>query len=151
MIFLPAALSKVKKTLMPEAKQTIYSGKGSILLIDDEEGVIEVCSEMLKNLGYQVKAVTDGIQAIEVLKSSDFNIDLVILDMVMPIINGQQTFEKIRKIDPDIKIMVCSGYTKEDKIQKMIEQGCNEYILKPFDVAVLSEKLNKVLNVSQKV
>ncbi len=151
MIFLPAALSKVKKTSIPEVKQTIYSGKGSILLIDDEEGVIEVCSEMLKNLGYQVKAVTDGIQAIEVLKSSDFNIDLVILDMVMPIINGQQTFEKIRKIDPDIKILVCSGYTKEDKIQKMIEQGCNEYILKPFDVAVLSEKLNKVLNVSQKI
>ena len=152
MIFLPAALSKVKKkTLMPEARQTIYSGKGSILLIDDEEGVIEVCSEMLENLGYKVKAVTDGIQAIEVLKSGDSNIDLVILDMVMPIINGQQTFEKIRKIDPDIKILVCSGYTKEDKIQKMIEQGCNEYILKPFDVAVLSEKLKKVLNVPQEV
>jgi len=118
----------------------------TILLVDDEAGVIEVCSEMLENLGYQVKAVTDGIQAIEILKSRDLKIDLVILDMVMPQINGQQTFEKIREVDPDMKVLICSGYTKEDKIKKMVQKGCNEYILKPFDVVALSEKLNKVLS-----
>ncbi len=148
MIFLPAAPTRVKKTLKyPQGKQKIYNGKGTILLVDDEKGVIEVCSEMLKNLGYQVKAVTDGREAIDILKANDLKIDLVILDMVMPKINGQQTFEKIRTIDPDIKVLVCSGYTKEDQIKKMIEKGCNEYILKPFDMAALSEKLNKVLTV----
>ncbi|MCP4669881.1 MAG: response regulator [Desulfobacula sp.] len=152
MIFLPAAPTRIKKTReFSQKKQKIYNGKGTILLVDDEKGVIEVCSEMLKNLGYRVKAVTDGRKAIDILKANDLKIDLVILDMVMPGINGQQTFEKIRTINPDLKVLVCSGYTKEDQIQKMIEIGCNGYILKPFDVAELSEKLNKVLKVSQKI
>jgi len=146
MIFLPATPARVKVCFAPEEKKKVYNGKGTILLVDDEAGVIEVCSEMLENLGYQVKAVTDGIQAIEILKSRDLKIDLVILDMVMPQINGQQTFEKIREVDPDMKVLICSGYTKEDKIKKMVQKGCNEYILKPFDVVALSEKLNKVLS-----
>ena len=146
MIFLPATPAKVKRSVEPEENRKIYNGKGTILLVDDEAGVIEVCSEMLENLGYKVKAVTDGMQAIDVLKSRDFKIDLVLLDMVMPQINGQQTFEKIREVDPDMKILICSGYTKEEKIQKMVEKGCDEYILKPFDVVELSEKLNNVLS-----
>ncbi len=146
MIFLPATPAKVKRSAEPEENRKIYNGKGTILLVDDEAGVIEVCSEMLENLGYKVKAVTDGMQAIDILKSRDFKIDLVLLDMVMPQINGQQTFEKIREVDPDMKILICSGYTKEEKIQKMVEKGCDEYILKPFDVVELSEKLNNVLS-----
>ncbi len=149
MIFLPSAPVRVKKTFQHlQGKQKVYNGEGTILLVDDEQGVIEVCSEMLKNLGYRVKAVTDGREAIDILKADDLKIDLVILDMVMPGINGQQTFEKIKSIDPDVKVLVCSGYTKEDQIQKMVDKGCSEYILKPFDVVALSEKLNKVLTVS---
>ncbi|MEN8210852.1 MAG: response regulator [Thermodesulfobacteriota bacterium] len=146
MIYLPSTPARVKECFVPEEKQKIYNGKGTILLVDDEAGVIEVCSEMLGNLGYKVKAVTDGLQAIEILQSRDLKIDLVILDMVMPQINGQETFEKIREVDPDMKVLICSGYIKEDKMKKMVQKGCDEYILKPFDVVSLSEKLNKVLS-----
>ncbi len=105
MVFLPAAPTRVKKIpKYPQEKQKIYNGKGTILLVDDEEGVIEVCSEMLKNLGYRVKAVTDGREAIDILKANDLRIDLVILDMVMPKISGQQTFEQMKTINPDIKV-----------------------------------------------
>jgi two-component system, cell cycle sensor histidine kinase and response regulator CckA len=151
MIFLPANPENTKTTQAFEEQQRIYNGKGTVLLIDDEEGVIEVCSEMLENLGYQVKAVTDGREAIEIIKASTLKIDLVILDMVMPKINGQQTFEGIRAVDPGMKVLVCSGYTKEEEIQKMVDKGCDEYILKPFDVAALSEKLNKVFQIPEKV
>ncbi len=152
MIFLPAAPVYVKKIFQhPQGKQKIYNGKGTVLLVDDEKGVIEVCSEMLKNLGYQVKAVTEVREAIDILKADDLTIDLVILDMVMPEINGEQAFEKIKIIAPDIKVLVCSGYPKEAQIQKMIAKGCSEYILKPFDVAELSETLNRVLKVPQEV
>jgi len=151
MIYLPALSTKVKASLKSEKTERIYNGKGTILLVDDEEGVIEVCSEMLENLGYKVKAVKDGNMAIDILKSNDLKIDLVILDMVMPRINGKQTFKKIRAVDPDMKVLVCSGYSKEEEIQEMMNKGCDDYILKPFDMAALSEKLNKVLKVSEKV
>ncbi|MCK5163152.1 MAG: response regulator [Desulfobacula sp.] len=151
MFFLPAKQTKVDTRKEPEEKEMIFNGKGTILLVDDEKGVIEVCSEMLESLGYQVKSVLDGMEAIDVLKSKNFKIDLVILDMVMPRMNGEQTFENIRSIDPDMKVLVSSGYSREKEIEKMMAKGCNEYILKPFDVATLSEKLKTVFKTPEKV
>lgn len=145
MIYLPAESNKSAAQTASEKRRQLFSGKGTILLVDDEEGVIEVCSEMLENLGYTVKTALDGMAAVDILKSGDLKIDLVILDMVMPRINGQQTFEKIKAVDPDMKVLACSGYTKEEDIQEMVVKGCEDYILKPFDVIALSEKLTSVL------
>ena len=151
MFFLPACQAKANSRKEPEEKETIFNGKGIILLVDDEKGVIEVCSEMLETLGYQVKAVSNGLEALEVLRTKDLEIDLVILDMVMPQMNGEETFEKIRTLDPDMRVLVSSGYSREAEIEKMMEKGCNEFILKPFDVASLSEKLNKVFKIPERV
>ncbi len=151
MFFLPAAQTRVDTCKVPEKNKIIFSGKGSVLLVDDEKGVVEVCSEMLESLGYQVKAVSSGSEAIEVLKTGNLQIDLVILDMVMPQMNGWQTFEKIRKIDPEMKVLVSSGYSRESEIEKIMKQGCDNFILKPFDVTTLSEKLNEVFKTPQSV
>ncbi|NOX33523.1 MAG: response regulator [Deltaproteobacteria bacterium] len=148
---LPATRAKVDDLKEPEEKREIFSGKGMILLIDDEKGVIEVCSEMLESLGYQVKAASSGIEAIKILKSRDIKIDLVILDMVMPQMSGRETFEKIRMIDPEMKVLISSGYSRQTQIETIMEKGCNEYILKPFDVATLSEKLNVIFKTTEKV
>jgi len=151
MFFLPAERTNINSNKVPEEKKRIFNGKGTILLIDDEKGVIEVCSEMLQTLGYQVKAVSNGIDALEVLKNNNRKIDLVILDMVMPRMNGEETFEKIRILDPDMRVLVSSGYSREAEIEKMMEKGCNEFILKPFDVEALSEKLNTVFKKPERV
>jgi len=71
--------------------------------------------------------------------------------MVMPNMSGQQTLKKIRSIIPDVKVLVSSGYSREEEIEKMLEMGCNEYILKPFDVATLSEKLDSVFKTPENV
>jgi PAS domain S-box-containing protein len=144
MFFLPAVPTKVEAVKATEEKKRIFNGKESILLVDDEKGVIDVCSEMMTGLGYTVTSVSSGVEALEVLESKKIRIDLVVLDMVMPKMNGRETFERIRKIDPDMKVLVSSGYSREEEIETMMEKGCNEYILKPFDVAALSEKLNAV-------
>jgi CheY-like chemotaxis protein len=144
MFFLPASPAKVDEVKVSEKKKKIFNGKESILLVDDEKGVIDVCSEMMTGLGYTVTSVSSGVEALEVLESKKIRIDLVVLDMVMPKMNGRETFERIRKIDPDMKVLVSSGYSREEEIETMMEKGCNEYILKPFDVAALSEKLNAV-------
>ena len=147
-IYLPAVAAKVKRYSRSEQKKNIYNGNSTILLVDDEEGVIDVCSAMLQNLGYKVKAVNDGVQAIDILKSNKFKIDLVVLDMIMPKMSGRQTYKKIKVLDPDMKVLVCSGYSSDDEIQTMLEQGCADYIFKPFDVATLSEKVNNVLKIA---
>jgi len=144
MFFLPASRAKITPGKVSEEKEMIFNGKGMVLLVDDEKGVIEVCSEMLEHLGYQVKAVSNGFDAIEVLKAKNQKIDLVILDMVMPRMNGEETFEKIRALDPGMRVLVSSGYSRETEIQKMMKKGCNGFISKPFDIVKLSEKLNTV-------
>jgi len=144
MFFLPASRAKITPGKVSEEKEMIFNGKGMVLLVDDEKGVIEVCSEMLEHLGYQVKAVSNGFDAIEVLKAKNQKIDLVILDMVMPRMNGEETFEKIRALDPGMRVLVSSGYSREIEIQKMMKKGCNGFISKPFDIVKLSEKLNTV-------
>ena len=150
MFFLPAKKTRAAIPRESEEKNTIINGKGSILLVDDEKGVIEVCSEMLESLGYQVTAVSSGKEAIEALTSAKERMDLVILDLVMPRMNGRQTFEKIRALDPDIKVVVSSGFSREDEIEKMMQQGCDGYILKPFDMSTLSKKLDAVLKTREK-
>lgn len=149
MFFLPAQKTRIDTCKKLEEKTAIINGKGTVLLVDDEKGVIEVCSEMLESIGYKVKAVSSGSEAIEVLTSGNDKIDLVILDLVMPRMNGRQTFERIRAIDPDMKVLVSSGYSREEEIEKMMEKGCNEYILKPFDVATLSKKLKAVFKIRE--
>ncbi|MCF6249053.1 MAG: response regulator, partial [Desulfobacula sp.] len=142
---LPASQKTVQEAIKASREQEkIVSGKGNILLVDDEKGVIEVCSEMLESLGYKVKAVSNGFEALKTIRLKDQKIDLVILDMVMPGMNGQETFEKIRGIDPEMKVLLSSGYSKEAHLEQMMDQGCNGFILKPFDVAKLSAKISRV-------
>jgi DNA-binding NarL/FixJ family response regulator len=86
----------------------------------------------------------DGHQAIDVFKRNKNRIDLVILDMRMPF-NGEKAFRKLKKIKDDIKILITSGWVDDYRVQKMIDQGCNGFIQKPFNLAVLSEKIKTIL------
>ncbi|MCG8615969.1 MAG: response regulator [Desulfobacterales bacterium] len=151
MFYLPAAEGYGDNTCSyPEdasdETDQIVAGRGRILLVDDERGVIEVCSEMLETLGYEVLIAESGPEAITILKTETASVDLVILDMVMPGMNGFETYEKIREISPDSRVLVCSGYSKEEEVMQMIEKGCDDYLYKPFDVAMLSEKLQAVFH-----
>lgn len=146
MFFLPAEHRTVKDNGKRKAEEKIVNGKGSILLVDDEKGVIEVCSEMLESLGYTVHSVNNGGDAVKIIESNEPQVDIVILDMIMPEMSGMETFERIRGINPKMKVLLSSGYNKEPQIEDMMSKGCNGFILKPFDVATLSEKINKVFN-----
>jgi len=150
MFFLPAEDARVEIIPAVEETEKIINGKGKILLVDDEKGVIEVCSEMLETLGYEVNTALSGMEAIKIMDKDQSKIDLVILDMVMPGMNGLETYEVIRKIRPDMRVLVSSGYSKEEELKEMIKKGCDDFILKPFDVVMLSEKLQAVFNTMEK-
>ncbi len=141
-IYLPASAAEIAKE---EVKVELLKGKETILLVEDEEGTIEVEELMFKKLGYSVVPARSGKEAIALYKENMMDLDLVALDMIMPEMNGKDTYDELKKINPDIKVLLVSGYSLNKQIEELIDQGCNGFIQKPFDIAKLSQKIRKIL------
>ena len=149
MFYLPAVAKEVfsdQTFALPQKENRIITGQGCVLIVDDEKGVIDVCREMLETLGYEVLVAENGDQAVSAVEKDPSGIDLMILDMVMPGMNGPKTYEAVRKVNSDLRVLVCSGYARKGEIQEMIEKGCDDFILKPFDIIKLSRKLESIFN-----
>jgi len=116
-----------------------------ILFADDDAICLDVGVKMLRKLGYKVLDARDGQEAIEVFLKDQSEVDLVILDMIMPY-NGGTAFLKFKKINADVKVLIASGYAKDQQIREMMEQGCSGFIQKPFNINVLSQKISNALN-----
>jgi CheY-like chemotaxis protein len=116
-----------------------------ILFADDDAVCLDVGVRMMQKLGYTVLEARDGQEAIEVYKNNRNSVDLVILDMRMPH-NGGLTFENLRKMDNNIKIIITSGYTDDFRIRELIKHGCEGFIQKPFSLIMLSQKIMNALN-----
>ncbi|MDX9788476.1 MAG: PAS domain S-box protein [Desulfobacterales bacterium] len=146
-IFLPASNKEVlkKKTLPVE----LIKGEGTILLVDDEEMIIEVGKKLLEILGYRVLVARSGKEAIEIVKHKNFDIDLVILDMIMPGMGGAETYDRLKEINPGNKVLLSSGYTFDSRAQEMLARGCDGFLRKPFSVEEISQKIRKILDKSQ--
>ena len=143
-IILP--LKEVTHTMdIPSEEEKLILGNESILLVDDEERILTVGREICKALGYSVATADSGKKAIEIYKKRKDTINLVILDMIMPNMNGLETFMELKKINPDIKVLLSTGYSIDANAQKMLKQGCKGYILKPYSVIDFSHKLREIL------
>ena len=139
-------LKEVTDTIdIPIEDEKLALGNGSVLLVDDEERILTIGQEICKALGYSVITVTSGEEAIRFYKEKKEEINLVVLDMMMPEMNGLETFLKLKKLNPDIKVLLSTGYAIDEKAQEMLRQGCKGYILKPYNVIDFSHKLRKVL------
>ncbi|MEA2060250.1 MAG: response regulator [Thermodesulfobacteriota bacterium] len=143
--YLPALASESEKNKKGEFREKIVNGKETVLLVDDEQSVIDVCSEMLVSLGYEVISVQKGKDALDILKQDDINIDLVILDMIMPEMSGLKVFKQIKSISPEMKVLLASGYSQKNDVEKLIRQSSDGFIQKPFDVARLSKRVMSCL------
>jgi CheY-like chemotaxis protein len=119
--------------------------KGSILLVDDDETVLEVSAMMIRKLGYSVLEARDGLEAIEVFKKLKDEVNLVILDMRMPRMNGIITFGHLKKISSNVKILISSGYMDDRRIRNIFKNGCDGFIEKPYSLTELSAKIKEIL------
>ncbi len=128
------------------AEKTLVEGSETVLLVDDEEIIIDVCTAMLERLGYQVMAANNGEQAIEIVRERHEEIDLVILDLIMPKMDGEKTFELIREINKEIPMILSSGYALNGQATHIMKKGCNGFIQKPFDFSALSQKIREILD-----
>jgi nitrogen-specific signal transduction histidine kinase len=142
-IYLPATEKAIAKE--QNKTTTILRGKETVLLVDDEPIVLEVTRELMEALGYRVFLAGSGQEAIAVFLEKGKMIDMVILDMVMPGISGSETFDRLREIDPQLVILLSSGYSINGQAQQILKKGCNGFIQKPFKLKALSQKLREVL------
>jgi two-component system cell cycle sensor histidine kinase/response regulator CckA len=129
-----------------EFPDELLTGTEAILIVDDEDMIITVGSEMLRKLGYKVLLAKSGKEAIELCEAHKETIDMVILDMIMPDMNGEETYDRIKKIMPEVKVLLSSGYSIIGQAKHMLERGCNGFIQKPFNMKRLSHKVREVLN-----
>jgi PAS domain S-box-containing protein len=142
-IYLPAA-ENLSLPVKPSEPEVIF-GSGTIILVDDEEVVRNSLEKLLKRLGYTVCTACDGIQAVELFKKMHESIDLVILDMIMPGMNGQDAFKIFRSIKPDIPVILSSGFSREECVLDMLKNGLAGYVRKPFRLTELSQLVAKII------
>ncbi len=143
-IYLPS--SQVVEADDSQTDFTLVKGSECILLVDDEEGPIEVEKLMLKELGYSVITAENGMEAIDIYAENSDKVDLVALDMIMPEMSGKATYEELKKINPAVRVLLVSGYSTNKQTEELFEMGCSGFIQKPFDIIELSQKLRQVLD-----
>lgn len=144
-LFFPVTESVTEPAEGPSKSQAL-AGSETILVVDDEEVVRDLTLEVLSAHGYNVLLAQDGLDAINVYKAFGHDIDLVLLDMFMPRLGGKETYEKLKEINPDIKVIFCSGYGRDHKIYEELRNGNLHCISKPFKVDELVRKVQQVLN-----
>jgi two-component system cell cycle sensor histidine kinase/response regulator CckA len=126
----------------------ILPGNETILFVDDEEEILRVGVRILEGLGYKVLTAADGQEALDLYRQRRDLIDLVILDYVMPGMGGREVFDHLRRIDPQAKILLSSGYGSTDQVAALLQQGCNGFIQKPYDTRQMSRKIREIMDLS---
>ena len=131
--------SKSERDYLPENGKTI-------LVIDDEELLIKVCEMMLKRLGHKVFKAHSGSEGLKIFESNKNQIDLIISDLNMPEMDGQEVIAKLRKIDCNVKVLLSSGALLDSDEKEVIKRGFNGLLKKPYKISTLSEKMTEILN-----
>ncbi len=143
-IYLPASEKEVVKD--KALSIDIIKGTETILLVDDEDIIIDVSKELLKKLGYKVLIAKSGKSAVELYEGHKNEIDMVILDMTMPDMGGGDTYDRLKELYPNIKVLLSSGYSIDGQATEILERSCNGFIQKPFNISALSQKIREILD-----
>ncbi|TET93039.1 MAG: PAS domain-containing sensor histidine kinase, partial [Desulfobacteraceae bacterium] len=164
-IYLPATKAEgIAQRAESESGVEIIQGKETVLLVDDEEIIIDVGQELLKTLGYKVLIAEGGREALEIVSKAHRakrkaeegkehyapgamppTPDIVILDMIMPVIGGGETYDRMKEINPNIKVLLSSGYSINGQATEILKRGCDGFIQKPFTMRELSKAIREVL------
>ena len=142
-IYLPAVDILVPAD--PAREVRLLRGTERILLVDDEAMVLDIGQKMLEKLGYQVLPAASGAEALDIYRTEGAGIDLVVLDMIMPDMSGAAAFEQLKAVDPNVRVLLSSGYSIDGQATSILEQGCRGFIQKPFSILEFSHKIRHVL------
>jgi PAS domain S-box-containing protein len=144
-IYLPAVGKPVECSEEKVEAQTV-AGSENILLVDDEQMILDIGKAMLAELGYHPLLAHSGQEALEIYTREREKIDLVILDMIMPVMGGGDTYDRLRALNAGVKVLLASGYSLSGEAGQILKRGCNGFIQKPFNLEELSRKIRQVLD-----
>ncbi|MEA3279414.1 MAG: response regulator [Thermodesulfobacteriota bacterium] len=144
-IYLPVSKNGGKEK-GKEIEVKLLKGSETILFIDDEKTIRNVGGEMLHEIGYNVIPASSGKEGIAIYKKNRENIDMIILDMIMPEMGGERTYKLLKEINTNIKVLLSSGYSIKGQATEILEKGCNGFIQKPFNMKKLSQAIRKILD-----
>ncbi|MBW1744469.1 MAG: response regulator, partial [Deltaproteobacteria bacterium] len=143
-VYLPASEKEVQEVV--KSATEVVEGTGSVLLVDDEELVLEVGKELLEVIGYRVLPAKGGKEAVEIYRKNENDIDIVVLDMVMPGMGGGEAYDRLKEINPNVRVLLASGFAVDGEATQILERGCSGFIQKPFNMKDLSEKIEGIMN-----
>lgn len=143
-IYLPKSGETIQKAKNPS--EEILRGAGTILMVDDEKLVTDVGCQVLETLGYNVLLANSGPEAIDIYRENADRIDMVILDMVMPGLGGGDTYDRLKDINANVKVLLSSGYSIDGHAKTILDRGCNGFIQEPYNLKSLSNKLKEILS-----
>ena len=143
-IYLPASEKEIiEQKALPEE---IFRGTETVLLVDDEDMIIDIGEKILKMMGYEVITAISGREALRLYKENQAKIDLVVLDMIMPGMSGGETYDRLKGINPNVKVLLSSGYSMDGQASEILKRGCSGFIQKPFRMSHLSQIIREILD-----
>ncbi|RMF57115.1 MAG: response regulator [Calditrichaeota bacterium] len=140
-VYLPIQGMQEISSMMPAEEKKVSSDTPRLLIVDDEYNIRSMLQEVFEMKGYKVYTAANGKEAVDIYDQHQAKIDLVILDMVMPVMDGKTTFKELKKRNKDQKILVISGYSEREDLQEILQNGVLGFLSKPFQ---LNEIINKV-------
>jgi CheY-like chemotaxis protein len=143
-IYLPASDKDVASGEKSIPK--IVRGNETILIVDDEKLIADVTGEMLAGLGYKFITASSGEDAVDIYRARTGEIDLVIMDMIMPGIGGGVAFDKMKAVNPRVKVILASGYSMNGEAKDIMNRGVQSFLQKPFLIEELAQKIRNVLD-----
>ena len=121
-------------------------GNETILIVDDHETIWDFLIEALQDLGYSVLLAENGLDAVEIYKENPGSVDLVLLDMIMPKSGGHQTFMRLKAIDPEVKVLLSSGFVSEQEVADLLDAGACGFLPKPHRLPVVAGEIRRILD-----
>ena len=144
-IYLP--VHQVESEVDVETSQSLSAfGTGTILLVDDEEFVRDLGKRLLEKAGYNVVTASDGHEAVEIYTAQGGQISLVILDLIMPVMDGKQCLEALLKIDPKVRVLIASGFAANGQTKEVCETGARGFVGKPYNLKGMLQSVREVLD-----
>ena len=128
------------------ANETLSGGNETILIVDDHETIWDFLIDALQELGYSVLLAENGLDAVEIYEANPDQIDLVLLDMIMPKSGGHQTFMRLKAIDPQVKVLLSSGFVSEQEVADLLDAGACGFLPKPHRLATVAAEIRRILD-----
>ena len=144
-VYLPLLVRQAGEVKDLDRGPALVRGEGMVLVVDDEDFVREAAKEILEAAGYTVLVAADGGQGVELFRTHRENIRLVLLDMVMPVMSGREAYLEMRKLTPDVKVLLCSGFRQDARVEEILQLGVNGFLQKPYTLMGLTSAVKKTI------